>query len=220
MGDIDLIDAIGIATMFSGGGDPVLDATVDELLDPTGYYKAQGLDPFGRPLSGASANLSGVKPKPTGIVDKGLSKLNAVRKGYEAGIEPLVKNQTKALTGLLPQGPLPAKGGAAMKATRFAGDALKSKAGQAVLKYAPAVGTALSVGDVILGDESLGNKAMDAGLMAAGGALGSVIPVVGTGLGITGGKMVSDGLQWLFGDKKSPEERKLELALAQLGGQY
>ena len=218
MGEIDLIDAIGIATMFGGGGDPVLDATVDELLDPTGYNKAQLLDPYGRPLSGASPSLPG--PKPTGIVDRGVAAAKNVGNKYSAFVEPTVKAQTKALTGLLPQGPIPAKGGAAMKATRFAGDLLKSKGGQAVLKYAPAVGTALSVGDVILGDESLGNKAMDAGLMAAGGALGSVIPVVGTGLGITGGKMVSDGLQWLFGDKKSPQERKLEVALAQLGGQY
>ena len=216
MEDIDLLEAIGIASMFTGGGDDILTAPVNQVLDPTGYYQSQGLDPFGRPLQGASPNLAG--PKPTGVVDKGLSKLNAFRKGYETGIKPVVDAQTKAITGLLPQGPLPEKGGHLLKGTRFAGDAIRSKAGQAVLKYAPAVGTALSVGDVILGDESIGNKAMDAGLMAAGGAIGSVIPVVGTGLGITGGKMVSDGLQWLFGDKKSPEQRKMELALAGLGG--
>jgi len=219
MEDIELLDAIGIASMLAdNGGDPILTSTVDEILDPTGYYKAHGLDPYGRPLSGGSPNLKGAKPK--GIIGKSAEVAKNLGGKYSAFVEPTVKAQTKALTGLLPQGPLPAKGGNIMKATRFAGDALKSKAGQAVLKYAPAVGTVLSVGDVILGDESLGNKAMDAGFMAAGGALGSVIPVVGTGLGVTGGKMVSDSLQWLFGDKKSPQERKLETALAQLGGQY
>ena len=30
--------------------------------------------------------------------------------------------------------------------------------------------------------------------------------------------MTSDGLQWLFGDKKTAEERKLEEALAMLKG--
>ena len=32
------------------------------------------------------------------------------------------------------------------------------------------------------------------------------------------GKAISDGAQWLFGDKKTPEQRKMELALAQLNG--
>ena len=216
MGDIDLLEAIGIASMFTGGGDDILSAPVNQVLDPTGYYQSQGLDPFGRPLQGASPSLTGTKP--AGPIDKGVKAFKNLGSKYSKFVEPTVTAQTKAITGLLPQGPLPEKGGHLLKGTRFAGDAIRSKAGQAVLKYAPAVGTALSVGDVILGDESIGNKAMDAGLMAAGGAIGSVIPVVGTGLGITGGKMVSDGLQWLFGDKKSPEQRKMELALAGLGG--
>ena len=56
--------------------------------------------------------------------------------------------------------------------------------------------------------------------MTVGGAIGSVVPVVGTGLGIAAGKMASDATQWLFGDKKTPEQRKMELALAQLNGYY
>ena len=50
-----------------------------------------------------------------------------------------------------------------------------------------------------MGDESFGNKSMDAALMATGGLIGSAVPVVGTGLGITGGKMLSDLTQYLLG---------------------
>lgn len=144
-----------------------------------------------------------------------LSKLKAMGEGYAAGIAPLVKKQTSALQGLIPQGPTRA----GMPAiNRMAGAALKNPLLQKGLAFAPLVGTALSVGDVVLGDESLANKGMDTAFMAAGGALGSVIPVVGTTLGIAAGKMVSDGTQWLFGDKKSPEERRMEEALAMLQG--
>lgn len=84
------------------------------------------------------------------------------------------------------------------------------------MRYLPVAGTALSVGDLILGDESLANKSMDATLMAAGAALGSVVPVVGTAIGVGGGKLISDGIQYLFGDRKSPEERRMEEALRAL----
>ena len=57
----------------------------------------------------------------------------------------------------------------------------------------------LSAGDLLLGDESFGNKSMDAALMATGGLIGSAVPVVGTGLGVTGGKMLSDLTQYLLG---------------------
>ena len=226
MENIDLLEAAGVVSMlggFGGGSDPILSAPIDDILDPSGYYKSHGLDPYGRPLSGASVAPSG--PKPTSAVGKGTAavknvgaKLNALRQGYEAGVQPLVDAQTKALTNLIPQGPLPAKGGHLMKLGRMAGAALKNPLLQTGLKYAPVVGSTLAVGDVILGDESLANKGMDAAMMTAGGFLGSVVPVVGTGLGIAAGKMTSDGLQWLFGDKKSPEQRKMEEALAQLRG--
>jgi len=143
------------------------------------------------------------------------AQANNLRKGYEAGVAPLVKNQTSALQGLIPQGPTRA----GMPAiNRMAGAALRNPLLQKGLAYAPLVGSALAVGDVVLGDESLGNKAMDATAMTVGGLLGSAVPVVGTGLGIAAGKMVSDGTQWLFGDKKSPEERRMEEALLALRG--
>jgi hypothetical protein len=91
--------------------------------------------------------------------------------------------------------------------------ALRNPALAAGLKWAGPVGGALAVGDLVLGEESLANKGMDAALMAAGGFLGSAVPVVGTGVGIAAGKMVSDGTQYIFGGGKSAEERELEQAL-------
>jgi hypothetical protein len=132
------------------------------------------------------------------------------------GLGETAAAQTKAIQGMLPQGPLPAKGGHVMKATRFAGNALKNPYLQAGLKWAGPVAAVASVGDVLLGDESLANKGMDAAFMTAGGVIGSAVPVVGTGLGIAAGKMISDGTQWLFGDKKTPEQRRMEEALAGL----
>ena len=88
---------------------------------------------------------------------------------------------------------------AAKSVKRMAMGALNNPLLQTGMKYAPLVGAGLAAGDVLLGDESIGNKAMDVGLMTAGGIAGSVVPVVGTGLGITGGKLISDLTQYLLG---------------------
>ena len=126
------------------------------------------------------------------------------------------------------------RGGATL--SRLAG----SKGALRALKFATplaAAGGVLGVGDVLFGGDSAANKVMDTAGMAAGAwggvkgaaagaAAGSVVPVVGTAAGaIMGGlagagigKMGSDGLQWLFGDKKTPEQRKLEEALIALRG--
>ena len=81
MDDIDLLEAIGIASMFGGGGDSVLSASADDLLDPGGYYRSQGLDPYGRPLSGVS------KVSPAGA-----TPTTAVGKGTAAACKPLALN--------------------------------------------------------------------------------------------------------------------------------
>ena len=100
-----------------------------------------------------------------------------------------------------------------------------SKIGRGIARAIPALSVGanvLDVADVVAGDESLANKAMDATAMTVGGILGSAAGPLGTSFGISAGKMLSDGTQWLFGDKKTPEQRKMELALAQLqgGGMY
>jgi hypothetical protein len=81
-----------------------------------------------------------------------------------------------------------------------------------------AVGGVLGAADIIAGNDSFGNKAMDTVAMGIGGTLGAVGGPMGIAAGAGVGKMVSDGTQWLFGDKKTPEQRKMELALAQLQG--
>tara|TARA_R100001443_G_scaffold78948_1_gene86145 strand:- start:1336 stop:1842 length:507 start_codon:yes stop_codon:yes gene_type:complete len=85
-----------------------------------------------------------------------------------------------------------------------------------------AVGGVLGAADVIAGNDSLANKAMDTVAMGIGGTIGAVGGPMGIAAGAGVGKAISDGTQWLFGDKKTPEQRKLELALAQLqgGGMY
>ena len=143
-----------------------------------------------------------------GAFDAGLG-LTETAKQQTAGIGRGVKAASKTF-GAAPT--------VAARNGRMAMAALRNPAVNAALKVAGPAAAALALGDVVIGDESLGNKAMDLGMMAAGGAVGSIVPVVGTALGAGVGKMVSDGTQWLFGDKKTPEQRKMELALAQLQG--
>ena len=101
---------------------------------------------------------------------------------------------------------------------RFAG----SKPVRMALRAVPGLGVAgaaLGAADIVAGDESLGNKAMDASAMMLGTAAGGLIGgPIGAALGANAGKMLSDGTQWLFGDKKTPEQRKMELALSELRG--
>jgi hypothetical protein len=85
-----------------------------------------------------------------------------------------------------------------------------------------AVGNVADVANVITGEESLGNKTMDTAAMGAGGALGFMVGgPLGASFGASLGKMGSDGMQYLFGDKLTPEQRKMREALMMLqGGRY
>ena len=110
------------------------------------------------------------------------------------------------------------KGG--QTATRFAG----SRLGQVLGKALPVLGAVTAVadvGDILTNDTSGVNKIMDTAAMGVGGAIGGVVsggnPFVAAG-GASLGKMGSDALQWLFGDKRSAKEKELEQALALLGG--
>lgn len=80
------------------------------------------------------------------------------------------------------------------------------------------LGAGMDVADVLTNETSLGNKAMDAAAMGIGGTIGAPAGPLGIATGMTLGKMVSDGTQFIFGDKKTPEQRKLEEALAALNG--
>ena len=106
---------------------------------------------------------------------------------------------------------IPGIGGkAAAKIGRFAGRATP---------LLSAVSNVVDVADIVAGDESLGNRAMDATGMALGGTAGAFLGgPLGASIGASVGKMGSDGLQWLFGDKKTPDQRKMESALVALNG--
>ena len=109
-----------------------------------------------------------------------------------------------------------AAGSEATKLGRFAG----GKAARNILRVVPGLTAglaALDAADIVTNDTNILNKGMDTTAMAIGGALGSVGGPLGTMAGASTGKFVSDSLQWLFGDKKTPEQRKLEETLALLG---
>ena len=101
---------------------------------------------------------------------------------------------------------------------RFAGSAM----GRGIARTIPGISAAvnlLDVADVVGGNESLGNKAMDAAAMGLGGTAGAFIAgPLGASIGASLGKTVSDGTQFLLGGGKSVEQRKMEEALAALRG--
>ena len=102
------------------------------------------------------------------------------------------------------------------------GNKAAAKIGRFAGRLAPGLsvaGNVMDVADIVAGDESFGNKAMDATGMVLGGTAGAFLGgPLGASLGASVGKMGSDGLQWLFGDRKTPDQRKLEAALAALNG--
>lgn len=109
--------------------------------------------------------------------------------------------------------------------SRAIGRMAGSKLGRGIARVIPGLtvaGTVMDAADILTGDESLGNKAMDTTGMVLGGtlgaALGGPLAPVTAAAGASVGKMGSDTLQWLFGDRKTPEQRKLEQALAMLQG--
>ena len=107
--------------------------------------------------------------------------------------------------------------GVGAKIARFAG----GKTANNILRVVPGLTAglaALDAADIVTNDTNIGNKLMDTTAMGIGGVLGAVGGPVGAMAGASTGKFVSDGLQWLFGDKKTPEQRKMEEMLALLGG--
>ena len=81
-----------------------------------------------------------------------------------------------------------------------------------------AAGGVLGAGDVLLGNDSFANKAMDTAAMGIGGFLGMAGGPVGAAAGAGLGKTASDSLQWLFGDKMTAEQRQMQEALTGLTG--
>jgi len=101
---------------------------------------------------------------------------------------------------------------------RFAG----GKTANTMLRFVPGLATAtaaLGAADIVAGNDSFGNKVMDAGAMGIGGIAGGMMGgPVGVAVGSSLGKGVSDATQAIFGGGKSSEERRMEEALIALRG--
>ena len=97
---------------------------------------------------------------------------------------------------------------------------MAAKVGRFAGRIAPgvsAVGNIVDAVDLVTGEESFSNKAMDVASMGIGGTVGGMLGgPLGASMGASAGKAASDGLQFLFGGGKSAEQRKLEEALLAL----
>lgn len=98
-----------------------------------------------------------------------------------------------------------------------------AKVGRFAGRIAPglsAVGNVMDVADVLAGNDSLGNKAMDAASMGIGGTAGFFLGgPLGASMGASAGKALSDGAQFLLGGgRKKTEEELLQEALLKLNG--
>ncbi len=94
-----------------------------------------------------------------------------------------------------------------------------SPGARTALRAVPIIGAglaALDAADIVTNDTNILNKGMDAAAMGIGGTLGAVGGPLGAAAGASTGKWASDSLQWLFGDKKTPDQRRMEEALMAL----
>ena len=108
-------------------------------------------------------------------------------------------------------------GGGAATLSKFAA----SKPALNALKIVPglgAVGGVMGAADIVAGNDSIANKGMDAVAMGIGGFLGAAGGPLGVAAGAGLGKMASDATQFVLGGGKSPEQRRMEEALAALRG--
>ena len=193
------------------------------LLDPQGLGRRMGPAPADPTRYVAQTDNYRIDPRGNRVGDAMLDAATGYGElsgqFYDA-VDPKIKSAKEAIK----KGVTKVGGPGASRAAGKTGAALgalpgMSKLGAAARVLGPAVGAVgggLAVADLVTGDESVINKGGDAFAMTVGGVLGSVGGPLGTAAGVGLGKMVSDGTQWLFGDKKTPEQRKMELALAQL----
>jgi hypothetical protein len=124
--------------------------------------------------------------------------------------QEFAKTAQDDLTGLI------GKTGGATKIGGKVGRFANSPAVRKALRFVPGLSAALvglDVADVLVGQDSLANRGMDAAAMGIGGTLGAVGGPLGIAAGAGLGKMVSDGTQFILGGGKSAEQRKIEEAV-------
>jgi len=207
----------GVVDLGLSGPAPINGPSVSQLLDANRYSPVQGaaVSPYRDPTN--------YRTSPRGnVVGDGVMSAAEMYGGltdqFYDGLGPKAR-AVQAKTGRV-------AGRGVRRMTGKAGRALGGLPGMGSLGAAAkvlgpavgAVGGALAVGDVILGDESVANKGMDTVAMTIGGILGAPGGPLGSAAGVGIGKMLSDGTQYIFGDKKSPEERRMEEALLALRG--
>ncbi len=179
---------------------PVQGAAVSPYRDPTNYRTSPRGNVAGDGVLSAAEMYGGLSGQfYDGLGPKARAAQAKTGRVAGRGVRKMAGKAGRALVGLPGMGRLGT-------AAKVLGPALG------------AVGGAVAVGDVVLGDESVGNKGMDTFAMTLGGILGAPGGPLGTAAGIGVGKMLSDGTQYIFGDKKSPEERRMEEALLALRG--
>ena len=184
----------------------------DRILERAlGIYRSQGADAMNKFLD------TKVLSKPS-VVDLGT---DLVRSKPAVKLAGMADDANRALgagdllddiIGRVPLG----KGGGLL--TKAAGTGVARFAGRAI-PVLGAIGAVGDVGDLLLGQDSLANKAMDATAMGIGGTIGGVLgmgnPLLIAG-GASMGKAGSDLIQRIVGGGKSAEERKIEEAIALL----
>ena len=129
--------------------------------------------------------------------------------GKDPATQSLIRKQIAGAAGTVP-------GVNAVAAAKFMA---KNPFAKNALRAVPLIGAGIAaadVADIIAGPDSLANKAMDATAMGIGGTLGIIGGPLGVMAGASAGKAVSDFTQYLFGDKKTAEQRRMEEALKML----
>ena len=202
----------GTGMMNLGLSGPPAGSNVSQLTGSTPLFRSNPAapQPFSAGMPGLTSMPDGPSGQVAGYASRATRGIPSNVKDLSRAIDPsgLMTGTAKDTSWLAKRvGLNPAT---ATKVGRFAGRAVP------VLS---AIANVQDAANIVTGEESLGNKAMDL-LAGTGGAIGGFVVggPLGASVGFSTGKALSDGAQWLFGDKKTPEQRKMELALQQLQG--
>ena len=147
------------------------------------------------------------------LANAGLDVGQGLGAKYMAVADPMAHKLQDGLTSLI------GRYGGATKMGGAVGRFAASPKVLSALKLVPGLGAvtgALGAGDIIFGDDSAANKGMDAVASIAGLLLGLPAGPLGAAAGAGTGKAISDGIQYIVGGGKSPEERAREEALRRL----
>ena len=223
MGDLE--SALALLALLPGRNNDPYDlgsayGTTGNIMDPYGVYGDDVLVSNSGYMTAPDTVKTGTKGQTKAVAGRagqGIKDALGTAVGFADDlVTPAAKQaQLSALTRLGGVGT--GAGGPLSGLARFAASPkalMLAKVGTGI----GALGGVLGAADVLVGKDSAANKIMDTAAMGIGGTLGAVGGPVGIAAGAGIGKAASDGLQWLFGDKKTAEQRKLEEALLLMNG--